>query len=503
MSSQPAIILGLVIYALIMFCVSYYWMRRVKKPSDYLLAGRGLPYWVLIGTITATGVGTGVVVGASGLAYQHGWAGSAYPIGLGLGSLLTGLFFAKMRRYQFMTLGEEIACYCGKKRIVVEFSYISLFLSQLGWLTVQIMGGGAVFSVVTGLDLNLCIILAGFITALISIPGGLKTVVYADFLQAIILLLGFGILAYGSMSDVGGLGGLKNTVPSEYFSFMGTGSYGSWEVYSLILVLVLSIIADPGRRLAMYSAYSEAGAKWSMVIGGTIVMLFSVIVGITGMYTFHLNPNIANPDQALPWLVMNVLPPWLAAVVVVAVASSVFSSANTNAATAGTFYIRHIYPLFGKGYPKNTMVSVRRALTGAFLLCTVLALYTGNIVQFIVRFLPVTMSGLAVIILLGRFWNRSTWQGAIAALIATPIVALSVMFIPSLSEFWGNPTVPATVVGLLVHITVSKFTPSPRPEDSFEIIAEKMKTERNSIEGESLKGEADDFIPSKSETSVL
>lgn len=487
MASRPAILIGLAIYACIMFGVSYYWMRRVDKPSDYLVAGRGLPFLVLIGTITATGVGTGVIVGASGLSYQHGWAGSAYPIGLGFGSLLTGLFFARMRRYKFMTLGEEIACYCSKKRIVVEFSYISLFLSQLGWLTVQIMGGGAVFSVVTGLDLNICIVMSGFITALISIPGGLRTVVYADFIQAIILLLGFSILAFGSMNDVGGLAGLKDTVPSEFFSFMGTGSYGAWEVYSLILVLILSIIADPGRRLVMYSAKSESGAKWSMIIGGIIVMLFSVIVGIIGMYTYHLNPNLTSPDQTLPWLIMNVLPPWLAAVVVVAVASSVFSSANTNAATAGTFYIRHIYPLFGKGYPKRTMIAVRRALAVAFLICTIIALYSSNIVQFIVQFLPVTMSGLAVIILLGRFWKRSTWQGAIVALVATPMVALLVMFVPSLADFWGNPTIPATVVGLLLHVTVSKFTPPPRPENSFEIIAEKMRTERKSIEGESPK----------------
>ena len=51
------------------------------------------------------------------------------------------------------------------------------------------------------------------------------------------------------------------------------------------------------------------------------------------------------PDQALPWLVMNVLPPWLAALVVVAVVAGMSSAANGNAAAAGTFFVRHIYPL--------------------------------------------------------------------------------------------------------------------------------------------------------------
>lgn len=483
MTTQTAILIGLVIYSFLMLGVSYFWMRRVKKADDYLLAGRSLPYWVLIGTITATGVGTGVVIGASGLAYQHGWAGSAYPIGLGLGSLLVGLFFARMRRYNFMTLGEEIACYYGKSRVVVEFSYISLFISQLGWLTVQIMGGGAILGVVTGLNTALCVVLAGLVTAVISIPGGFKTVVYADLIQAVILLCGFSLLAYIAFTDVGGLAGLQQEVPAEYLSFLGVDSYGGWEVFSLILVLVLSIIADPGRRLAMYSARSESGAKWSMVAGGIIVMVFSGTIGIIGMYTFQLNPDLPSADQSLPWLVMNVLPSWLAAVVVVSVASSIFSSANTNAAAAGTFYVRHIYPLAVKRYPRRPLVAVRRALSCAFVLCTLLALYTGSIVEFVVKFLPLTMSGLAVIILLGLFWKRATWQGAIAALVVTPAVALAVMFIPSQADFWGNPTVPATLAGLLVHLVVSKLTPPP--QHNFEEIADSLAHERQAIEGDS------------------
>jgi SSS family solute:Na+ symporter len=205
MAIQTAILIGLAAYSLLMLSVSFFWMRRVKKSSDYLLAGRGLPFWILTGTITATCVGTGVVIGASGLAYRHGWAGCAYPIGLGFGSLLAGLLFARMRRYKFMTLGEEIACYCGRNQAVVEISYISLFFSQLCWLTVQIMGGGAILNVVTGLDPKLCVVIAGIITAVISVPGGYKTVVYTDFIQAIILLCGFGFLTFATLSDVGGL----------------------------------------------------------------------------------------------------------------------------------------------------------------------------------------------------------------------------------------------------------------------------------------------------------
>ncbi len=480
MTTQAAILIGLVIYGIVMLSVSLFFMLRVKKASDYLVAGRGIPFWALTGNIVGTCVGTGVVIGASGLAYRHGWAGCAYPIGLGLGTLLTGLMFAVMRRHKFMTLGEEISCYYGRQRFVVEFSNISLFFSQLGWLTVQIMGGGAVLSVVTGLDPKICVVIAGFITAVISIPGGLKTVIYTDFLQAAILMVGFTVLTLVALGSIGGLSGLRQSVPADYYSFLGIKSYGGWKVFSLILVLVLNPIADPGRRLTMYSARSEAGAKWSMVTAGAIVMIFSFAVGVAGMYTFKLNPGLHSSDQALPWLVMNVLPKWLAAFVVVAIASAIFSSANGNAAAAGTFFVRHIFPLATKRYPARPLVAVRRALVAAFLASTALAMFMGNIVSFVIKFLPPTMGGLAVIIFLGRFWKRSNWQGAVAALIVTAGVSLVLMFIPSQNPILGNPIIPATIAGILAQVIVSLLTPPP--SHTFEDIVEAMTRERDRIE---------------------
>ena len=480
MTTHFAIIIGLILYVVLTTGVSFFMMSRVRKPTDYLVAGRGLPHWVLIGTIVGTCIGTGVIIGGSGLAYTHGWAGCAYPIGLGIGTLLTGLFFAKMRRYKFMTLSEEIACYYGGHRGVVEFSNISLFVSQLCWLTVQILGGAAVVGAVTGLPHYQCVVIAGFAKAIISIPGGLKAVVYTDVLQTCILFIGFAFLIYSALHEVGGLNGLRQSVPADYFSFLGMDSLGCWGVISLLIVLITNPLADPARRLTMYSAKSESAALRSMVISGALVIAFSVAVGITGMYAFKLNPNLAHRDEALPWLAMNVLPPWLAAFVVVAVVSGISSAANACAASAGTFYVRHIFPLITGRYPKQPVATVRWALAVAFLVSTTLALRSSNIVSFVKTFLPLTMSGIALCAVVGRFWSRATPQGALAALIITPVVAITLKFIPGQSAFWGDPTIPAAVAGLVAHFIVSLMT--PRPQLGIEQVAEMLAQERRAIE---------------------
>lgn len=467
-----------------MLGMSSFWALRVKKAVDYLVAGRNLPYGILAGTITAGCIGTGVVIGATGIAYQYGWAGSVYPLGLGLGTVLTGWLFAQTRRHHFITLSEEISCYYNNNAAITEFCNVSLFLSQLCWLTVQITGCGHVLGIVTGLGQGFCVVLAGFVTALIAIPGGFRTVVYTDFLNAIVLLSGFGFLLHSALSHTDGLSGLRQAVPPENFSFLGHAAFGNLKLAGLFLVLVLSDVADPGRRLAIYSARTPAIAKWSMVTAGTIVMIFSVVTGIIGMYAYSINPHLplAQADQTFPWLVVNVLPPALAAIVVIAATAAILSCANSNATAVGTYFVRHIFPLVTRRNSQNPVATARRALVVAFIISTAFALHTTSIVGFVVKFLPITMSGLAVIILIGRFWKRANWQGALAALIATPAVSLVVILTPSLARFWGYPAIPAILIGGLAHVVVTLL--NPRQETSFTKIVQKLTLERRGIESD-------------------
>ena len=470
MAVHTDIAIGLILYGCLMLAVSLFWMRRGMNPADYLVGGRDLPFWVLTGNITAGCIGTGVIIGASGLAYQHGWAGSAYPIGLGFGTALAGLFFAVMRRYRFMTIVEEVASYYGGNRAVMEFSNITLFLSQLCWLTVQIMGGASVLVAVTNLPRAECVIAAGLVTATIAIPGGFKSVVYTDFVQGVILLSGFGFVTWSALQHTGGLSGLRASVPPAYFSFLGAESYGGWKIAGLILTLIFSVLADPGRRMSMYGARSEKGARWAMVLAGTIVMVFSLAIGIAGMYAYRLNPQLPVPDAALLWLVMNALPAWLAAFVVVSVASGIFSCANGNAMAISTFFVRHIYPLATGGhYPRRTLLVARTALICAFILCITVALHAGTIVCFV------------IIVVLGRFWPRATWQGALAALLITPIVSLIVMFgFPK--SVWNNAVLLA-LPGVAAHFIFSLL--SPPPARSFQQVADALTRERQGMEGAS------------------
>lgn len=475
------ILISLIVYGFLMLGVSLFWMLRVKNSVDFLMGGRNLPFWVQAGTFTATGIGTGVTIGAAGLAYSSGWAGFVYPAGIGIGLIFVGQYFAKMRRFRFMTLSEEIACYYNRNSIIFHFSNISLYLSQVAWMTVQIMGGGFVLSVVTGLSIPVCMLITGGLIAATALPGGLLTVVYTDVIQAVVLFVGFLILSAIALDQSGGLAELHRSVPESYVSFLGIEVVGIKLTVSIFLALAISTIADPCRRLIIYSGRSESGGVKAAWIGGLVEIFFASLVVIAGMYAYSLNPGIEKQDQALPWLVAEVMPTWLASLVVIAITAAVFSSGNSNAATSGTFFIRHIFPLFMRRQPNNPLAVARWSMVGVFIISTTIALYAKNIVDFVVDALSVVTSGLGIIIILGRFWSKSTWQGGLAALIVAAGVSLIVIFVPSLEVFWGKAIIPATLFGLIAHVVVSLSTQGKKIP--FEEVAEALTKERDKIDG--------------------
>jgi solute:Na+ symporter, SSS family len=92
----------------------------------------------------------------------------------------------------------------------------------------------------------------------------------------------------------------------------------------------------------------------------------------------------------------------------------------------------------------------------------------------------VTMSGLAIIVLIGRFWRRGTWQGALAALAVTPSVSLATLLAPVKAGYLNNAVIPA-LAGVIAHILVSLLTPRTSP--GFDEVVETMNRQRQAVEG--------------------
>jgi SSS family solute:Na+ symporter len=88
------------------------------------------------------------------------------------------------------------------------------------------------------------------------------------------------------------------------------------------------------------------------------------------------------------------------------------------------------------------------------------ALTSNDIISYITKMISTVMSGMFVCGMLGRFWKRYNWQGALATLAGASMASFTVMLSADLTAFWGNPVIPSCLFALTLGVVVSLLTPA-------------------------------------------
>ena len=438
------------------------------------MGGRQLGFGLLLGTIVATLVGTGSSMGAIANGFRSGWGGALFGIGGGVGIFLLVRFFAVMRRYNFMTMTEEIAFYYGANKTVKSLVSIILYMASIGWLGAHILGGSFYLSWVSGLDLISAKILTSVGFGLYVIIGGYLAVVWTDTIQAVILFCGFILMAILAVPAAGGFDAINAAVPAENLSFLGIEKSGLIPAISLALSIAVGVLAAPSFRQRIYTAKNVSVVKRSFYVSAIAYFAFSLLPVIIGISAYTINPELANSNMAFPFMATTVLPPIIGMLVLVSGISASMSSGDSDAITGVTILLRDVWVVvFGKVPDKTHIVTYSRwAIFLSILLAFSFCVIAEDVLGYISKMISTIMSGICVTAVLGRFWKRATWQGAVAALVSGSVISISIMMIPSFSEFWGNPIIPSLAGATLFHIGTSFLTPKNKitPEQALEII---------------------------------
>jgi SSS family solute:Na+ symporter len=474
-----------VIYIAFLVWLGWFVSRQQRGGEDFLLAGRSLPMMLTLATTLATMVGTGSSIGAVGFAYSNGWAGTLYGIGGALGILLTAWWFAPVRAQRFMTMSEELSWYVGANRYVKNLVGVLILLACIGWLGAHILGGGMYLAWIAGVDPTVAklLIAAGF--SIYIVIGGYRAVVWTDAIQVVVLFFGFILMAAMSVYLAGGWESLMSDQPRENLSFLGVEKIGVVHALSLVVVIMVGVLATPSFRQRIYSASSVKAARNSFALSGSLYLLFSFIPALIGMAAYAMNPDLENRNFSFPFLAMEVLPLTVGVIVLIAGLSATMSSASSDAIAGVAILLRDIYILFtGRVPAEHNMVRYSRiglvALIGVSML---LAFISDDIIVYITGMIATIMSGMCACGVLGRFWQRYTWQGAIASLIGGSAISACVMLSPALMTFWGNPIIPALGGAFAAGIIISLLC--PRNNVSADEATDILARERDIMEVES------------------
>lgn len=475
MNSQIFII-SFIAYILFMIWLGWVVSRKQKDGDDFLLAGRSLPLFLTLGTTVATMVGTGSSMGAVGFGYANGWAGTLYGIGGAIGILLTALWFAPARELRFMTMSEELSYYVGANRVVKNVVGVLIFLACVGWLGAHILGGGMYLAWIAGIDENMAKIFIALGFSIYVVIGGYSAVVWTDVVQAIILFFGFLLMAVLAVDKAGGWDVMMSAQPDANISFLAIEKVGILPALSLMMVVAVGVLATPSYRQRIYSANSVKSVRQSFAISGVLYLFFSFIPALIGMAAFVLNPELANRNFAFPYLAVQVLPLAVGIIVLLAGLSATMSSASSDAIAGVAILLRDIFILVtGRAPAPEKMIAYSRiSIVGITIVALGFALVSNDIITYITNMIATVMSGMFACGVLGKFWRRYTWQGAIASLIGASATSFAVMMSPAAMEALGNPIMPSVGVALLAGMVVSLVTPrnTVTSEQALAILAE-------------------------------
>ncbi len=449
------------IYILFLIWLGWLVSRKQESGEDFLLAGRGLPVFLILGTTVATMVGTGSSIGAVGFGYENGWGGALYGIGGAFGILLAAWWFAPVRELRFMTMSEELSYYAGASLLVKNLTGILIFLACIGWLGAHILGGGMYLAWIAGMNIQAAKIVVALGFSIYIVIGGYRAVVWTDTIQVIILFFGFMLMAILAIQQSGGWEALMQAQPAGSVSTLGVERMGAIHALSLVMVIAVGVLATPSFRQRIYSSKSVSAARTSFVWSGGIYLLFSFIPALIGMAAFALNPELDNRNFAFPFLAIEVLPLYVGVIVLIAGLSATMSSASSDAIAGVTILMRDLYVMLTGRMPSRDKVIYysRIALVAVIGLALLMALTSDDIISYITNMIATVMSGLFTCGVLGRFWQRFNWQGAVAALAAGSAVSLAILLSEHGIGYWGNPIIPAVTGSMLAGFIISLVTP--------------------------------------------
>lgn len=428
--------LGIIVaYLVTIILVGIRLSGKVKSAHDFFLAGRSLTFWIIGLSIIGTNIGADSYVGASGNAYQIGIAQANFEwIGAIPAMIVASLIFIPLYwkagvysipEYLGLRYNQAVRVTAAIITSVVAVFAIAVALWALA-LTLQTYLGWPTW---------VGILVTGTIVGAYSIVGGLAAVAFTDALQVCIMFVGgLAIVALGIV-ETGGFEGFATTLTAENPNHLQAYLPNDHETFPWPAVLLgLGVVLSPaywcaGQAILQRSlgARSQWDASAGMMFAAFAKTFIPLLVVFPGLLALVMHADIQLPDQAMAWVIKNVLPPGLSGLMFIALIAALQSSIDSginSTALMVTRDVRHV--LFKNSNPDNDL-KIGRYLTLVFLLAAMMTApiiaKMGGIYQFIQTILSLFQGPMLALLLLGAFTQRATATAGIFTLVSGVVLA--------------------------------------------------------------------------------
>ncbi len=417
----------LVVYLAIVVGIGLLVSGKQKTTTDFFLAGRNVPWFIVAMSVFATITSAVTYMGVPGLVY-----GENLSIMVGIlmmpavAPFIILLFLPFYQRLNVTTSYEYILQRFGAN---ARYCVSGLFVcARLGWLGTVIYAPALALSVVTGMDLWLAIVLMGLLATAYTAIGGLAAVIWTDAAQFVILVCGALLVAASLMREVPG------GVPEILRVAGETGHLNLLEWKPSLTHMTVTVVAvsyffnflhDYGvdqitvqRLLATRSLGAMARATVVNALMSVAIVGVLAFIGL-GLFAYHQAwpdrlPDGIVGDQVFPYYIVHALPAGVSGLVIAGIFAAAMSSMDSGINSLSTVVVNDfIRPARGSGDDDKKDLWIARVLVVVFgVFATGVAFFAttiGEILKTAQVFLGLFSGPVLALFLLGILTRRGSF----------------------------------------------------------------------------------------------
>lgn len=230
----------------------------------------------------------GALLGAVGLYLVVGVDMTLYSLpGMAGFCLLLILIVRPLRQMGRYTLGDVVGSRLPQRRVRAVLGACTVTISLI-YMVAQLVGAGALISIVFGLTFNASVVVVGALMAIYVTFGGMLAATWVQIIKAglligmVVLLAALAIGAGGGLSDLYAAAGARSQAPHSIFAF-GALDLGLFSSVSLTASLLLGLLGMPHLLIRFFTVPDEHAAKRSLVIAttiqGSVLGLIFLVIG--------------------------------------------------------------------------------------------------------------------------------------------------------------------------------------------------------------------------------
>ncbi len=448
---------ALALIAIIVWVVS----QKQNDSADYFLGGRDATWLAIGASIFASNIGSEHLIGLAGAGASSGMAMAHWEIQGWMILILGWVFVPFYTRSMVYTMPEFLERRFNPESRTI-LSLISLISYVLTKVAVTVYAGGLVFQQVFGIQelwgidfFWIAAIGLVLITALYTIFGGMKSVLYTSVLQTPILLLGSLIILVLGFKELGGWNEMMSVCSSvkvndygdtmtelirsnndENFPWLGAliGSsiigFWYWCTDQFIVQRVLSGKNEKeARRGTIFGAYLKLLPVFLFLIPGMIAFALHQKNLADGGFLPMLANGAPNADAAFPTLVAKLLPAGVKGLVVCGILAALMSSLASLFNSSAMLFTIDFYKKFKPETPEKKLVAIGQMATIAIVILGILWIpimrSVGDVLYtYLQDVQSVLAPGIAATFLLGICWKRASAQGGMWGMLTGMAIGL-------------------------------------------------------------------------------